>query len=70
MFIIEYRIKLYDGLVYPLTLHGESKGECNAEAIKWCLDNIGDPVKDWAIVDVVILEDTSPEHFWGLDKVN
>lgn len=74
--IKEYQIAIlhqgvnYDGKLYPLTFRGDSEGECNAKAIKWCLENMGDPMVDWMIVNDLILEDNSLEHFWGLDKVN
>lgn len=67
----EYHIKLvYDGSIHKLTFRGESEGDCNYQAIKWCLENLGEGSKDWEIVDEVVLEDQSLEHFWGLDKIN
>lgn len=67
----EYHIELlYDGGIYPITFHGESEGDCNYQAIKWCMENCGEPNKDWKIVKDVILEDTSLVHYWGLDKIN
>lgn len=65
-----YKGKSYDGATYPLTFTGESEGECNAKAIQWCLECIGQPNVDWEILDDVVLEDHTLEHFWGLDKVN
>lgn len=76
MMIKEYHIQLKcmgensDCPPHPLTFSGDSEGECNAKVIKWGLDNLGDPMEDWEIVEDEILEDTSLEHFWGLDKVN
>lgn len=67
----EFQIKLvFDGSIHPLTFHGGSEGNCNWQAVKWCLENIGEPEKDWEIVGEKILEDQTLEHFWGLDKVN
>lgn len=67
----EYQIQLmYDGSIHPFTFHGDGEGDCNAQVIKWCLENIGEAKKDWVIVGEEVIEDQSLEHFWGLDKIN